>query len=51
MRWWMKALLVMIVGLLMFFMIQDTSLAKAQIRISVEEGIDGRVKEGRGFPP
>ncbi|NMH71367.1 hypothetical protein HF072_21490 [Bacillus sp. RO3] len=50
MRWWMKALLVMIVGLLMFFMIQDTSLAKAQIRISVEEGIDGRVKEGRGFP-
>jgi len=29
---------------------EDITLAQAQIKISVEEGIDGKVKEGRGFP-
>ncbi len=34
----------------MFLVMEDTTLAQAQIKISVEEGIDGKVKEGRGFP-
>ncbi|WP_374056537.1 hypothetical protein [Rossellomorea sp. FM04394] len=45
-----KAIFVMIVGFLMFLVMEDTTLAQAQIKISVEEGIDGKVKEGRGFP-
>ncbi|MFI8686457.1 hypothetical protein [Rossellomorea sp. NPDC077527] len=50
MKRWGKALFVVLLGLLMFLFIQDTTLAKGQIKISVEEGIDGKVKEGRGFP-
>ncbi len=34
----------------MFLVMEDTTLAQAQIKISVDEGIDGKVKEGRGFP-
>ena len=47
---WGKALFVVLLGLLMFLFMQDTSLAQGKIKISVEEGIDGKVKEGRGFP-
>ncbi|WP_044337562.1 hypothetical protein [Rossellomorea aquimaris] len=45
-----KAIFVIIVGFLMFLVMEDTTLAQAQIKISVDEGIDGKVKEGRGFP-
>lgn len=47
---WGKVLFVVCLGILMFLFIEDTTLAKGQIKISVEEGIDGKVKEGRGFP-
>jgi hypothetical protein len=47
---WGKALVVVFLGLLMFLFVQDTTLGEGQIKISVEEGIDGKVKEGRGFP-
>ncbi|WP_142323578.1 hypothetical protein [Bacillus sp. AFS015802] len=47
---WGKAIFVLFLGLLMFLFMQDTSLAQGQIKVSVEEGIDGKVKEGRGFP-
>ncbi|WP_299740532.1 hypothetical protein [Rossellomorea sp. y25] len=50
MKRWTKAIFVMTLGFLMFLFMEDTTLAQAQIRISVEEGIDGKVKEGRGFP-
>ncbi|MGM0863733.1 MAG: hypothetical protein ACQEWF_03500 [Bacillota bacterium] len=50
MKRWRKAILVMTLGFLMFLFMEDTTLAQAQIKISVEEGIDGKVKEGRGFP-
>ena len=45
-----KALFVTFLGALMFLFMQDTTLAEGQMKISVEEGIDGKVKEGRGFP-
>lgn len=50
MKRWTKAIFVMTLGFLMFLFMEDTTLAQAQIKISVEEGIDGKVKEGRGFP-
>lgn len=37
-------------GILLFLTMEETTHAQAQIKISVEEGIDGKVKEGRGFP-
>jgi hypothetical protein len=47
---WTKAIFVMTLGFLIFLFMEDITLAQAQIKISVEEGIDGKVKEGRGFP-
>jgi hypothetical protein len=47
---WGKAIFVLFLGLLMFLCMEDKTLAEGQIKISVEEGIDGKVKEGRGFP-
>lgn len=50
MKRWTKAIFVMTLGFLIFLFMEDITLAQAQIKISVEEGIDGKVKEGRGFP-
>ena len=41
---------VFILVVLVFIFMQDITLAKTNIKITVEEGIDGKVKEGRGFP-
>ncbi|WP_282138059.1 hypothetical protein [Rossellomorea aquimaris] len=50
MKRWTKAIFVMTLGFLIFLFMEGITLAQAQIKISVEEGIDGKVKEGRGFP-